>query len=357
MSILIKRTNGRNSGVTSKNCPPNDVYNVKLESNSTTVNIKWCDPDNSVIGGDTFATWSSTILVRKEGSAPKSPTDGTVVITNIAKNKYKDTAISNTGLTAGKTYYYRFFVYGTNKLCNQSESMIYSIKIYDSNSTTLSSLTWSDINEISERGEASKYFKIGDSINIKTNSKYGSNVTVTASIWDFNHFDKSDKSGKAGIVFGIDVNTNFYDRIWGEDDIAGYGEWVDSELRVKNMPQIFAGLPGDLQSVIKNVDVYTSDSCYTYYNGYGSYDGYLTSEKVFIPGVVEIGFSDYKEAIPTQNALEYFTDSFKRYSYGNVYWLRDIHQNHQWCTVNGTDKSLDFKDCYENAYIRFCFCV
>ena len=354
MSVLIKNIS---SGGSSKNCPPNDVHSVKIESDNTTVNIKWCDPDNSVIGGDTFAIWSSTILVRKEGFIPSSPTDGTVIVTNTTKNKYKDTAISDIGLTAGKIYYYRFFVYGTNKLCNQSENMIYSIKIYDSNSITLSSSTWSDINEISERGEASKYFKIGDSIGIKTNSSYGSNITVTTKIWDFNHFDKSDGTGKAGIVFGIDVNENFCDKINSEEIST---MWVDSELRKISLPKIFAGLPSDLQSVIKNVNTYTSDRYYNYSNDeLEKHDGYLTSEKVFIPGAVEIGLG-HGNAISNQSMLEYFTDSFNRYSYGNEYWLRDRYDDNyggNWCTINGTDKQLNSKAEYESAYIRFCFCV
>ena len=39
----------------------------------------------------TLSTWKSTIIVRKEGSAPKSPTDGVVILTNTSRDKYKST--------------------------------------------------------------------------------------------------------------------------------------------------------------------------------------------------------------------------------------------------------------------------
>ena len=61
--------------------------------------------------------------------------------------------------------------------------------------------TWEQIIAASETNSIPSTWKVGDEIDLTLSGKY--NETVTLQIWDFNHYDKSDGSGKANICFGM----------------------------------------------------------------------------------------------------------------------------------------------------------
>ena len=61
--------------------------------------------------------------------------------------------------------------------------------------------TWEEIIWASEHDYIPDTWKVGDEIDLTLSGKY--NETVTLQIWDFKHFDKSDGSGKANILFGM----------------------------------------------------------------------------------------------------------------------------------------------------------
>lgn len=90
-----------------------DVTNASAVSGDSKVSLKWTDPDDITYSGATLARWAGTKLVRKEGSAPESASDGTVVVDSKTRNAYSSTAYEDSGLTNNTTYYYRFFPYST----------------------------------------------------------------------------------------------------------------------------------------------------------------------------------------------------------------------------------------------------
>lgn len=90
-----------------------DVTNASITAGHERVMLMWTDPENLVIEGATLAKWAGTLVVRKEGSAPTSKNDGTLVIDSTSKNAYASTPFVDNGLTDGVTYYYRFFPYTT----------------------------------------------------------------------------------------------------------------------------------------------------------------------------------------------------------------------------------------------------
>lgn len=102
---------------------------------------------------------------------------------------------------------------------------------------TFAGSTWADIAEISEAGEASNYFKVGD---IKTITVGDQEMRFV--IIGFNHDDLANGSGKAGMT--ILANRTFADTMPIDD-------WntLSSTMKSKLKPQ----LPSDLQSVIKPV--------------------------------------------------------------------------------------------------------
>lgn len=86
-----------------------DVIGEMASSFGTTVSISWQDPEN----GDEI-TWGGTLVVRKAGDAPSSPEDGTTIVDNKVRNAYASSPYTDTGLSYGITYYYRFFPYSTD---------------------------------------------------------------------------------------------------------------------------------------------------------------------------------------------------------------------------------------------------
>ena len=85
--------------------------NVAVVNFDKAAKITWTDPDDVVINGGIAATWAGTKVIRKEGSAPTSPTDGVEVVNETTRNQYQNTPVVDTGLTNGVTYYYGIFPY------------------------------------------------------------------------------------------------------------------------------------------------------------------------------------------------------------------------------------------------------
>lgn len=97
---------------------PKPVNNPTIENLNASVTIKWQDPENTVISGSTFSTWAGTKLVMKETGYPANPDDGTLVVDNTVRDKYKTTGYTVTGLTNGKQYYFTLFPYSTDGVYN-----------------------------------------------------------------------------------------------------------------------------------------------------------------------------------------------------------------------------------------------
>lgn len=97
---------------------PKPVNNPTIENANGSVIIKWQDPENTVISGSTFSTWAGTKLVMNETGYPANPDDGTLVVDNTVRDRYKTTGYTVTGLTGGKQYYFALFPYSTDGVYN-----------------------------------------------------------------------------------------------------------------------------------------------------------------------------------------------------------------------------------------------
>ena len=84
------------------------------------VTLTWTDPKDKYATpeGETaqdpdqlVSVWDHTVLVRKTGSQPAGPNDGTVVVSSSVRNQYQSTPYTDTGLTNDTTYYYAVFAY------------------------------------------------------------------------------------------------------------------------------------------------------------------------------------------------------------------------------------------------------
>ena len=143
-TLCYKGTDGQWHSTFKESDPPKVTLktptNVIIESGDEEAKLSWTDPEDIIIEDITFAEWDSTIIIRKEGSAPTNENDGTVVLKNTVRNKYTPSMpFIDTGLTNGKTYYYGIFPRTTNIIYNYSytDGVIPKI-IYPSKATNLS---------------------------------------------------------------------------------------------------------------------------------------------------------------------------------------------------------------------------
>ena len=358
MSVLIKRTDS-SSGGSSKGYPPGNVTNVTIKGGYKKVTIKWTDPDDIVIGDKTLSTWQSTTLVRKKGSIPTSIKDGNIVLETTEKNKYKNTEYTDNNLEIG-TYYYRFFVCNTDKIYNNSSDMIYSAAVVEID-PVLKNNTWEQIASASESGNIPSTWKVGDEIDLTLSGTY--NETVTLQIWDFNHFDKSDGSGKAGIVFGM-KNLMKNTRQMNSSN-TNSGGWNNTAMKNTVKANILKSIPSNLQSYIKEVNTYANEGG----NSTSSSKGKLSEDKVFLPGLTEVfGPSDWSSQSVTesgQKQFPIFTDNnsrVKKMNNGsgdaNWWWTRSPYCNNDgyFCGVT-SDGSYDYNNASHYYGVCFCFNV
>lgn len=140
---------------------------------------------------------------------------------------------------------------------------------------------WSTIIEVTNKGKAQNYWKVGDEIDLKLNGYF--DETVTLQIWDFNHFDKSDNTGKANICFGMKdlmrhtmkMNSSFN---------TNKGGWNNSYMKYTIMNNIYKSIPEHIRNNIKEVNTYANaGNC-----SKNESKGLLSTDKVFIPGLSEI---------------------------------------------------------------------
>lgn len=87
--------------------------------------IKWTDPSATVVSdGVTVATWASTTVVVKAGSAATTPDDADAAykLNITTRNKYSSSPLTATGLTNGTIYYISFFTISTDGAVNVNAS-------------------------------------------------------------------------------------------------------------------------------------------------------------------------------------------------------------------------------------------
>ena len=170
------------------------------------------DEDNSFVGAR---------IVRKTGSAPTGIQDGTVVYEGTAHN-YTDT-----GLTAGTTYYYRAFAYNAKKKY-QTAYRVVSLTAMAINSTFADN-TWEQIIEACQGGSVPDTWVAGDS---KTMTVDGADCQID--IIGKGH-DTYAAGGTAPLTFQLHdcLNTTY---VW-------QATWDD----------LITKLPGRIQSAVKPV--------------------------------------------------------------------------------------------------------
>lgn len=98
---------------------PDNVSGINATAGETEVSIQWSDPADKTVDGQLVSKWAGTYLVRNESRIPVDENDGTVLVNNKVKDTYKTNPFIDSGLVAGKTYYYNLFPYSDEGKVNR----------------------------------------------------------------------------------------------------------------------------------------------------------------------------------------------------------------------------------------------
>ena len=307
---------------------------VSLGNNS--LKLTWTAPspdeDNSFVGAR---------IVRKTGSAPTGINDGTVV--------YEGTALTytDTGLTAGTTYYYRAFAYNAQKKY-QTEYRVINITVAVAIQPNFADNTWDAIIEACHSGNVPDTWVAGDN---KTMTIDG--VNYQFDIVGKNH-DTYTAGGIAPLTFGLhDCYGTKYPMNKSYLDSTG---WDGSKMRTETLPAILAKMPVNIQNGIRAVNKLTAT------NGANSAIK-TTSDKLFTFSEMEV----------YGNATISYAGEGKQYDYykagnskvkkigGRVYdgwYLRSpsARGSGSFCTVNNTDGLVTYVSANTLQGVAFAFC-
>lgn len=115
-------------GGTTLQIPLDAPAGFTAKAGNAQVTLTWTDPKDKYATpeGETaqdpdqlVSVWDHTVLVRKTGSQPAGPNDGTVVVSSSVRDQYASAGYVDTGLTNDVTYYYAVFAYNTDGVASE----------------------------------------------------------------------------------------------------------------------------------------------------------------------------------------------------------------------------------------------
>lgn len=222
---------------------------------------------------------------------------------------------------------------------------------------TFAESDWETIAEESEKGNAQKYFAVGDEKTIELTT--GEQVTLV--ILGFNHDDLTS-GGKAGITIGMKELLATKYRMNASNTNAG--GWDESEMRTTTMQTLLGQLPSDLQAAIKSVNKKAT-------SGGASTTIKTSSDKLFLFSEVEIDGTTSSGYASEGEQYEYWktvkdgtvaADRVKKLSNGGgsagSWWLRSpyVSSSHSFRYVTSTG-GVGYYAAHSTYGVSFGFCV
>lgn len=213
--------------------PPKQVTSITAYKTSNNVIISWTAPDDS-------ACAKYNVYYYVGSTAPTSLSQFTKITTTSSLNYSYATSDTNDA-----------YIVVTSVTDNNIENDDISYAVQTQVVSSFANASWEAINEIAQSGQASSVFSIGDTKSISIN---GTNYNIQ--IYDFNHDDLADGSGKAKITFGLAncLSTTYK----MNSSNTNSGGWGSCALRTTLQNTILNQFPTELKSLIKSVKKKTS---------------------------------------------------------------------------------------------------
>ena len=316
-------------------------------------------------------------------------------VATVALKSGKTYTVSSVSNTTGKTTIKVTCSGGSNYTNPAEKSVEITAQFLPAVGTALNDCSWDDIKQISDAGQGTNYWKVGDTKTIKINGTVGSytfsNVSVDAYILGFNHNSAKEGTNRIhfqlGKISGKDVA--FCDSNYGSYKTDGtkmfnfnhwgnynYGGWAGSDLRydilgsTNKAPSgygsakttstvgydapdttttspvansLMAALPSDLRAVMKSVTKYTDNTA-----GGADTASYVTAtaDYLFLLAEFEVfGTRSYANSAEKNYQLQYdfYKNGNSKVAYNHSanstavwWWLRSPYYAgyHTFCSVN-----------------------
>lgn len=366
---------------------PKPVNNPMIENANTSVTIKWQDPENTVISGSTFSTWAGTKLVMKETGYPANPDDGTLVVDNTVRDKYKTTGYTVTGLTSDKQYYFVLFPYNTDGVYNYDTGNRLLGEPGELKIVTFADGTDAEIARMIKAHYAGKinigeYWAVGDKRTIHHNAMDATGVSESHKANDYayviigiEHDDLVTAiNGKAKAAITIQTErllyldtTTEYNNSLDASHECGYmnssdmnsGGWEGCERRTWCNNVYKKCLPAYVQSMMKQVKKLTSvggqSSTIKTSNDYA----FLLSE-IEIFGNIPYSFGgegQQYQYFKNATANRYKSPRTNNYYVSGIWWERSPCRsgNESFCVVNEAGNT-DIADASQERSLAPCLC-
>lgn len=367
-STVLSSTEIKSGGGGGATITPKPTVNPQIENGDSRVIITWEDPTNTVIDGSTFSTWAGTKLVMKEDGYPTSPDDGTLLVDNTTRDKYKTTGFEKSGLTNDTVYYFALFPYSTDGVYNYDSGNRLLGEPTDFKIVTFADGTDEEISAMiqahyNDKINIADYWAVGDTRSVSLSAMSATGVgeshraqTVQFVIGDFEHDDLATSingHSKAAITLLqkdclMDATSASNSNNGSNDTEKGYmkstdtnsGGWKSCARRTWCNNVYYNALPSTWQSIVKLVNKKSG-------TGGGSSSGTeTTQDKIFLAAEIEIfgsisysgsgegtQYQYYKNATANRYKMPKWTSS----SVSHAYWERSPYSGNSthFCTVHG----------------------
>ena len=367
---------------------PKPTVNPQIKNDDKKVVITWEDPTNTVIDGLTFSTWAGTKLVMKESGYPTSPDDGTVLVDNTTRDKYKTTGFTKTGLTNDKKYYFALFPYSTDGVYNYDSGNRLLGEPTELKIVTFAGGTDAEIAKMIQAHYNNKiniadYWAVGDTRSVSLSAMSATGVgeshraqTVQLVILGFEHDDLAtaiNGHSKAAVSVGLkdclmdatsvsNVNNGSADTEKGymNSTNTNVGGWKNCARRTWCNNVFFSALPTAWQSMIKTVNKKVSV-------GNNSSTIETVQDKIFLAAEIEIfgsttysfagegaQYQYYKNATANRYKMPKWTSSYV----SHIYWERSPYSGntYRFCNVNNSG-SADYYNANYSCGVAPCLCI
>ena len=312
--------------------PPKQVTSITAYKTSSNVIISWTAPDDS-------ACAKYNVYYYVGSTAPTSLSQFTKLTTTTSLNYSHKTSDINDA-----------YIVVTSVTDNNIENDDISYVVQTQVAPSFANASWDTINAIAQSGQASSAFSIGDTKSISIN---GTNYNIQ--IYDFNHDDLADGSGKAKITFGLaNCLSTTYKMNRSNTNSGGSGSCA---LRTTLQNTILNQLPTELKSLIKTVKKKTSA-------GSQSTTINTTNDTLFLFSEVELFGSTTYSVAGEGTQYPIFTDNNSRIKKqgdtGSAYywWERSPYASNSanFCSVS-TDGSANLFSASHSLGVCFGFCI